>query len=67
MKIGLDGSMDPRGTDPRNRKLRNRRVSAIRDALITAGVPASKIQTGAFGDASLARDRRVAALVRTTK
>jgi outer membrane protein OmpA-like peptidoglycan-associated protein len=65
MKVGLDGSMDPRGTDPRNQELRDRRVSAIRDALINAEVPDSKIQMGAFGDAKLARDRQVAVLVRT--
>jgi outer membrane protein OmpA-like peptidoglycan-associated protein len=65
LKIGLDGSMDPRGLDPRNQGLSDRRVSAIRDALIKAGVPASKIQLGAFGDKQLARDRRVAVLLCT--
>jgi peptidoglycan-associated lipoprotein len=65
LNVGLDGSMDPRGTDPRNQDLNNRRVSAIRDALVEAGVPASKIQMGAFGDTQLLRDRRVAALICT--
>lgn len=65
LQVGIDGSMDPRGSDPRDQNLSDRRVRAIRDALIQAGVPASKIQTGAFGDTRLARDRRVEVLVKT--
>lgn len=65
LRVGIDGSMDPRGADPRNQDLSDRRVSALRDALIQAGVPATKIQTGAFGDAQLTRDRRVGVLIRT--
>jgi len=65
LKVAIDGSMDPRGSDPRNQDLSDRRVSAIRDALVKAGVPATKIQMGAFGDTRLARDRRVAVLVCT--
>jgi hypothetical protein len=49
-QIGLDGSNE-------------RRVVVVRDALIVAGVPASRIQTGAFGDPQLRRDGRVAVLV----
>jgi outer membrane protein OmpA-like peptidoglycan-associated protein len=49
-QIGLDGSNE-------------RRVVVVRDALIVAGVPASKIQTGAFGDPQLRRDGRVGVLV----
>ena len=41
----------------------NRRVGAVRDALIAAGVPASKIQTGAYGDPQLRTERHVAVLV----
>jgi outer membrane protein OmpA-like peptidoglycan-associated protein len=66
LSVGLDGSMDPRGTDPRNQDLSDRRVTAIRNALVKAGVPASRIQTGAFGDSRLTHDRRVAVLVCTT-
>jgi outer membrane protein OmpA-like peptidoglycan-associated protein len=41
-----------------------RRVRAVRGALIDAGVPASKIQTGAYGDSQARSDeRRVAVLV----
>ena len=65
LQVGIDGSMDPRGTDPRNLDLSNRRVGAVRDALILAGVPAYRIQTGAFGDAQLTRDRRVEVLIIT--
>jgi outer membrane protein OmpA-like peptidoglycan-associated protein len=39
------------------------RVGSVRNALIDAGVPASKIQTGAYGDPQLRRERRVAVLV----
>lgn len=65
LQVGIDGSMDPRGTDPRNQNLSDRRIGAVRDALIQAGVPAYKIQAGAFGDTELTRDRRVEVLVRT--
>ena len=49
-QIGLDGSND-------------RRVVVVRDALIVAGVPAYRLQTGAFGDPQLRRDGRVGVLV----
>ena len=65
LQVGIDGSMDSRGSDPRDQNLSDRRVSAVRNALIKAGVPESKIQTGAFGDTRLARDRRVEVLVKT--
>jgi outer membrane protein OmpA-like peptidoglycan-associated protein len=65
LHVGIDGSMDPRGSDPRDQNLSDRRVGAVRDALIRAGVPADKIQTGAFGDTGLARDRRVEVLLKT--
>ena len=35
-----------RGTDPRNQDLSDRRISAVRDALIQAGVPSSKDTVG---------------------
>jgi outer membrane protein OmpA-like peptidoglycan-associated protein len=67
LQVGIDGSMDPRGTDPRNQNLSDRRVDAVRTALIHAGVPASRIKTGAFGDTSLTKDRRVEVLIITSK
>jgi peptidoglycan-associated lipoprotein len=65
LKLGIDGSMDPRGTDPRDSALADRRVRAVQDGLMGAGVPASQIQVGAFGDPQLRRDRRVEVLVTT--
>ena len=51
LEVALDGSS-------------TRRVHAVRDALISAGVPPEKIQMGAYGDPNLRTDRRVAVLVR---
>lgn len=52
-QVGIDGYADPRGTKPYNQALSERRVNAIRDALVEAGVPGNKIQTGAFGEQRL--------------
>jgi outer membrane protein OmpA-like peptidoglycan-associated protein len=69
MNVGIGGYADVRGTDLHNQGLSERRVNAIRDALIKAGVASDKIQTSAFGekkplcnestDACWQRDRRV--------
>jgi peptidoglycan-associated lipoprotein len=74
-KVGIDGYADPRGTDAYNMALSERRVNAIQDALVKAGVPSHKIETGAFGEKRLKcgenteacwqRDRRVEVLVST--
>jgi outer membrane protein OmpA-like peptidoglycan-associated protein len=66
LELGIDGSMNSAGTEPSSQDLSNRRVSAVRDALVEAGVPASKIQTGAFGDPRLRRNRRVDVLLKTS-
>ena len=60
LKVGIDGSMEPRNQD-----LSDQRVKTVCDALINAGVPKSRIQTGTFGDNKLTRDGRVAVLIRT--
>jgi outer membrane protein OmpA-like peptidoglycan-associated protein len=39
------------------------RAESVRNALLQAGVPASKIQYGTFGDPKLQRDRQVQVLV----
>ena len=64
LKIGLDGSI-PSGSNSNKLDLAGLRTISVRDAMIKAGVPASRIETGAFGDAKLARERRVEVLIRT--
>jgi peptidoglycan-associated lipoprotein len=74
IEIGLDGYTDPRGTPPYNMKLSERRVDAVKSALMGAGVPPSRIRTGAFGETRpkctqatetcWQEDRRVEVLVR---
>jgi peptidoglycan-associated lipoprotein len=73
-EIGLDGYADPRGTPPYNQKLSQRRVEAVKAALVGAGVSAGRIRTGAFGETRpkctqatetcWQEDRRVEVLVR---
>jgi len=65
VRIGIDGSMDPRGTDPRNQNLSDRRARAVRDALVEAGVPSHRISVGAYAGPENRRDRRVEVLVAT--
>jgi len=65
LQLGLDGSMDLRGSDPRNQELSDRRVEAVRVALVSAGVPVQRIKVGAFGDPRVRRDRRVEVLFAT--
>jgi peptidoglycan-associated lipoprotein len=48
--VMLDGHADPRGTDKYNLGLSQRRVKAVRDALVSAGVPADRVSTYASGD-----------------
>lgn len=48
--VRLDGHADPRGTDAYNVALSQRRVDAVRDALVQAGVPAERITTVASGE-----------------
>jgi outer membrane protein OmpA-like peptidoglycan-associated protein len=69
MQVNIGGYADPRGTDQHNQSLSERRVNAIREALVKAGVGSDKIVTSAFGeqkplcnestDACWQRDRRV--------
>jgi outer membrane protein OmpA-like peptidoglycan-associated protein len=63
VQLGIDGSLDPRNSNGRDRELSNRRVETIRTALIDAGVPAGRITAGAYGDEDLRRDRRVEVLL----
>jgi hypothetical protein len=57
-QVAIDGSIDSNNVD-----LSNRRINSVRTALLDAGVPAYKIQTGAFGDPQTQRDGRVEVLV----
>jgi outer membrane protein OmpA-like peptidoglycan-associated protein len=59
LQLGIDA------TDPGNQTLGNRRADAVRDALVQAGVPSYKIQTGAFGDPQLRTNGRVEVLLST--
>jgi outer membrane protein OmpA-like peptidoglycan-associated protein len=63
LKVGIDGSIP--SSDTRNQDLAGRRVSTVYWALVKAGVPAQRIETGNFGDEQLARDGRVEMLLRT--
>ena len=59
-QVGVDGSIDPKNTD-----LSNPRVTAVRKAVLQAGGPSYKIQTGAFDNPDLQRDRHAEVLVRS--
>lgn len=54
-------AIDADAADPGT--LRAKRVAAVREALIAAGIPRYKIQEGRFGDERLRRDRRVEILI----
>jgi outer membrane protein OmpA-like peptidoglycan-associated protein len=58
--LGIDGYVDLK-----NKDLSDHRVEAVRGALITSGVPAERIQVGAFGDSKLRREGRVEVLIMT--
>jgi hypothetical protein len=54
LRLGID-SNGQQG----NQDLEARRVAAVRDSLIQAGIPAYKIESGAIGDPLLRRDQQV--------
>ena len=74
--VRIEGHADPRGSDDYNKELSERRVKAVSEALVQAGIPAGRIATGAFGEqkpkcqeqneACWQRDRRVAVFVTPT-
>jgi len=49
VRLGVAGYTDMQGTNQYNLPLNQRRVATVRDALIQAGVPAERIETGTFG------------------
>lgn len=56
------GTVDPESSQA---GINQSRVTAIRDALIAAGIPESRIQVGAYGNLLSAVDRRVVVFVRS--
>ena len=75
VRLGIDGSTDlRRGTKQYNAGLSQGRIATVRDALIRAGVPADRIETGTFAaqrpscndstERCAQRDGRVEVLVR---
>lgn len=48
--VNFEGHADPRGSGPYNQKLSERRVKAVRDAVIAGGVDGKRLFTGAFGE-----------------
>jgi len=74
-RVVLGGYADPRGTNDYNLKLSDRRVNAVRDGLVKAGVAANRIEVGAFGELKpkctetteecYQRDRRVEIFIAT--
>ncbi len=61
LQIGIDTYKDSSDQD-----LRARRVNSVRTALIQAGVPAEKIETGSFGDPMPRSADRVEVLIATS-
>jgi outer membrane protein OmpA-like peptidoglycan-associated protein len=49
VRLGIAGYTNTQSTDQYNLPLSQRRVATVRDALIQAGVPADRIETGTFG------------------
>lgn len=64
LRIGLDGSTNPRGIGPYSQGLRDRRVEVVRETLIGAGVPAYLIEIGTFNRSRLTDGRSVDVLLR---
>lgn len=60
LQVGVDGFRDPSDVN-----LSNRRIVAVHNGLVSAGVPANKVQIGAFGDPQLSRTGRVEMLLIT--
>ena len=75
-RLGIDGYTDSRSSSQYNLPLSQRGVTTVRDAVIQAGVPADRIETGTFGTDRLMcnpsteqrspRDGRVEMLVRAS-
>ena len=62
-RLTLEGHADPRGSVEYNQGLSQRRVDRVKSFLVTLGVPASDIQTQAFGKQENLTDKQVKAAV----
>jgi outer membrane protein OmpA-like peptidoglycan-associated protein len=65
LEVGIDGSMDTRRSNQQDRDLSNHRADSVRDALMKAGVPADKIQMGAFADPDRRQLGQILVLIKT--
>jgi outer membrane protein OmpA-like peptidoglycan-associated protein len=68
LEVGIDATENPRGNSQTRQDiidLSDRRVKAVRESLIQAGVPSEKIKDGALGDSNLRTQRSVQVLFRT--
>jgi len=65
LEVGIDGSMDTRSSNQQDRDLSNHRAASVRDALMQAGVPADKIQMGAFADPTRRHEGQILVLIKT--
>jgi outer membrane protein OmpA-like peptidoglycan-associated protein len=63
--VGIDGYMNSDRFDRHDRDLSNQRADAVREALMQAGVPAEKIQIGAFADPDRRHEDQVEVLIKT--
>ncbi|MEL3892108.1 OmpA family protein [Ferrovibrio sp. MS7] len=66
-RLGIDGSSSAPTAEWRDQALTERRIGAVRDALVQAGTPAFKIQIGAFGDPESRRENQVEVLLITVR
>ena len=62
-RLTLEGHADPRGSVEYNQGLSQRRVDRVKGYLVSLGVPASNIQTEAFGKQENLTDKQVKAAV----
>lgn len=67
LELAIDSSTNPRATAQSDVDLCNSRVTSIRDSLIAAGVPASRITDGQIGDQDQRRNGRAEVLLRTDR
>lgn len=50
LRVRIDGHTDARGSDAYNQSLSERRARAVMDYLVSAGIPASRLEARGFGE-----------------